>query len=58
MREPLRKVHEGILNLLDSITITDMAEDDADSESGGCGGIEPGEKLYSVETEVPASLKS
>ncbi len=26
VREPLRKVHEGILDLLDGITITDMSE--------------------------------
>ena len=28
VREPLRKVHEGILRLLSSITIADMASDD------------------------------
>ncbi len=28
VREPLRKVHEGILRLLSSITISDMAQDD------------------------------
>ncbi|MBV8844386.1 MAG: Rrf2 family transcriptional regulator, partial [Bryobacterales bacterium] len=28
VREPLRKVHEGILRLLNGITIADMAEDD------------------------------
>ena len=35
VRQPLRRVHEGILNLLDSITITDMAHDGAGS--GGRG---------------------
>ena len=28
VREPLRKVHEGILKLLSSITISDMSQDD------------------------------
>lgn len=28
VREPLRRVHEGILSLLDGITITDMASDE------------------------------
>jgi Rrf2 family protein len=28
VREPLRKVHEGILRLLDSITISDLSDDD------------------------------
>jgi len=28
VREPLRKVHEGILRLLSSITISDMSQDD------------------------------
>jgi Rrf2 family protein len=37
VREPLRKVHEGILRLLDSITISDMSRDD-DSETGAASG--------------------
>jgi Rrf2 family protein len=28
VREPLRKVHEGILNLLNTITISDMSKDE------------------------------
>lgn len=28
VREPLRRVHEGILNLLDSITISDLSNDE------------------------------
>jgi DNA-binding IscR family transcriptional regulator len=28
VREPLRKVHEGILALLDSITISEMAKEE------------------------------
>jgi Rrf2 family protein len=31
VREPLRKVHEGILRLLASITIADMAHDESDT---------------------------
>jgi Rrf2 family protein len=33
VREPLRKVHEGILRLLDSITISDLT-DEAEAEPG------------------------
>jgi Rrf2 family protein len=29
VREPLRRVHQGILNLLENITISDMAQDEA-----------------------------
>jgi len=29
VREPLRKVHEGILNLLNTITISDMSKDES-----------------------------
>jgi Rrf2 family protein len=32
VREPLRKVHEGILRLLDSISISDLCEDPGESE--------------------------
>jgi len=28
VREPLRRVHEGILKLLDNITITDLSTDE------------------------------
>ena len=30
VREPLRRVHQGILNLLENITISDMAQDEAE----------------------------
>jgi DNA-binding IscR family transcriptional regulator len=30
VREPLRRVHEGILRLLDNITISDISRDDAE----------------------------
>ncbi|MBN9662583.1 MAG: Rrf2 family transcriptional regulator [Acidobacteria bacterium] len=33
VREPLRRVHEGILRLLDSITITDLSADEEPPES-------------------------
>lgn len=36
VREPLRKVHEGILRLLDSITISDLTD-----ETGTPGAVEP-----------------
>jgi Rrf2 family protein len=36
VREPLRKVHEGILKLLDSITISDLSNDD-DLMAAGLG---------------------
>ena len=34
VKKPLRKIHEGILQLLDSVSIEDMLED-SDGESGG-----------------------
>lgn len=51
VREPLRKVHEGILRLLSSITIFDMSQD-GESETGGSrlyalGAAEPRENLRS-----------
>jgi Rrf2 family protein len=33
VREPLRRVHEGILRLLDSITISDISSDEAPPEA-------------------------
>ena len=43
VREPLRKVHDGILKLLASISIADMAEEEDEAAgNGGCA------------TEVPA----
>ena len=35
VREPLRRVHEGILNLLDSITISDLSSDEASAPPAG-----------------------
>ena len=46
VREPLRKIHEGILGLLENITIADMSDDSPDS------------RLYSLEGPVnPAGSK-
>ncbi|HEY3441944.1 MAG TPA: Rrf2 family transcriptional regulator [Paludibaculum sp.] len=42
VREPLRKVHEGILRLLDSITIGDLSVDEKPSHDlGAIDGIAP-----------------
>ncbi|MCP5117214.1 MAG: Rrf2 family transcriptional regulator [bacterium] len=47
VREPLRKVHEGIQNLLAGITITDMTEGEEETDSASaCEGEH--EQLYSV----------
>lgn len=46
VREPLRKVHEGILKLLSSITIAEMAKDD--DESGACETTPPVQTLTSL----------
>ena len=35
VREPLRRVHQGILNLLESITISDMAQDETEEAGPG-----------------------
>jgi hypothetical protein len=36
VREPLKKVHEGILRLLDSITISDISRDDLEVPADTC----------------------
>lgn len=38
VKEPLRKLHEGILKLLDDITISDMAADDREGHPPVSGG--------------------
>jgi len=51
VRDPLQKVHEGILRLLASITISDMAQDSpktADDEL-----TKPPAKLYGLEVPTP-----
>lgn len=51
VREPLRKVHEGIQNLLGSITIADMCDDD---DPAGCA-HESGSQLFSADALLPVS---
>lgn len=51
VREPLRKVHEGILRLLSSITISDMSRDEPEP------GFAPA-KLYGLETGSIATLRN
>jgi Rrf2 family protein len=36
VREPLRKVHEGIQNLLENMSISDMCDEEEGSSSTGC----------------------
>jgi Rrf2 family protein len=36
VREPLRKVHDGIQKLLANITIEDISRDDSDANQSGC----------------------
>ena len=45
VREPLRKVHEGILRLLSSISISDMSQ--------GEGGEQPNGRLYALPLSAP-----
>ena len=40
VREPLRRVHQGILQLLENITISDMAQDEAE-EAGAVPALLP-----------------
>jgi Rrf2 family protein len=41
VKEPLRKVHEGIQNLLESISIADMCEDEEAEAAVGCSSGTP-----------------
>lgn len=54
VREPLRKVHEGILKLLGSITIFDMSREDF--QVSGCDSASPGPDthLYGLTAAVTA----
>lgn len=56
VREPLRRVHEGILKLLGSITISDISRDDL----GTCSDepAAPSRVLFEVKTPLPASAGS
>jgi Rrf2 family protein len=51
VREPLRKVHEGIQNLLGNITIADMCEDE---DHAGCT-QESGSQLFSADALMPVA---
>lgn len=51
VREPLRRVHDGITKLLESISIADMSQhDEADSN---CGGGD--QRFYEVSPAVPVT---
>jgi Rrf2 family protein len=53
VREPLRKIHDGIQNLLSSITIADMAQDEV--EAAGASGCSNGvtAPLYELSSSFP-----
>lgn len=52
VREPLRKVHEGILRLLSSITISDMSQDDIEDPDVAKAPM----RLYGVSTATPPAV--
>lgn len=52
VREPLRKVHEGILGLLDSITMTGDGEQEAAVPEVSRQWAHAGQRLYAVQTEA------
>jgi len=52
VREPLRKVHEGILQLLSSISISDMSHD----ESSATPQVSAPEKLYGLPVNRPNTM--
>jgi Rrf2 family protein len=54
VREPLRKVHEGILNLLAGITISDMSEDETETKPAGSGWKERQARLPGAGERLPA----
>jgi Rrf2 family protein len=54
VREPLRKVHEGILRLLASITISDMAQEDFDVVAPQAAVVDPSPaRLFSEGRPIP-----
>ena len=53
VREPLRKVHEGILRLLSDITISDMSHDDKAPQPDLTN---PGQRLYALSTAPPSAI--
>ena len=48
VREPLRKVHEGILNLLGGISIWDLAHDEVPAQPISCAPPTISSKLYEL----------
>ncbi len=52
VREPLRKVHEGILRLLESITIWDLSQDEMDLEPEKFL-TDPAYRLYGLRSAPP-----
>lgn len=54
VREPLRKVHEGILELLAGISISDVAEDEKETQPAGAGRAADQDRLYTVAERAPA----
>lgn len=55
VREPLKKVHEGILRLLDSITISDISRDDMEVPPEACRPRPSG--LLKLAPAVPAETQ-
>ena len=60
VREPLRKVHEGILRLLSSITIADLTNDDMPGIAALVSSIQPtsamrGSNLHAPTIQAPAA---
>ena len=53
VREPLRKVHEGILRLLSDITISDMSHDD---QAPAQGVANASQKLYGLTAAPPQAI--
>jgi FeS assembly SUF system regulator len=53
VREPLRKVHEGILQLLSNISISDMSHDESNGETPG---VPASEKLYGLPVNRPNTM--
>ena len=58
VREPLRKVHEGILELLAGISISDVAEDEKETQPAGAGREADQDRLYAIAERVPALSES
>lgn len=55
VRQPLRKVHEGIMRLLSNITISDMSQDEMQLPPEEVLLAGQAVRLYGVETAGPAS---